>query len=40
MNYITEVIRRRKAMLLVGDELDANYRAAADGAMDSAAWKS
>jgi hypothetical protein len=28
MTYITEVIRRLKALLLLGGELDANYRAA------------
>jgi hypothetical protein len=27
MTYITEVVRRLKALLLLGDELDANYRA-------------
>lgn len=33
MTYITEVVRRLKALLLLGDALDANYRAAAAGAM-------
>ena len=33
MTYITEVIRRLKALLLLGDALDANYRAAAENAM-------
>lgn len=33
MTYITEVIRRLKALLLMGDDLDANYRAAAEKAM-------
>ena len=28
MTYITEVIRRLKALLLLGEKLDANYRAA------------
>jgi hypothetical protein len=28
MTYITEVIRRLKALLLLGDDLDGNYRAA------------
>ena len=39
MTYITEVVRRLKALLLLGDELDANYRAAAERAMDSEAWQ-
>lgn len=30
VTYITEVIRRLKALLLMGEELDANYRAAAE----------
>ncbi len=29
ITYVTEVVRRLKALLLLGDELDANYRAAA-----------
>ena len=29
MTYVTEVIRRLKALLLLGDALDANYHAAA-----------
>ena len=29
VTYVTEVIRRLKALLLLGDELDANYRAVA-----------
>jgi len=29
MTYITEVVRRLKALLLLGPELDANYRACA-----------
>ena len=33
MTYITEVIRRLKALLLLGDALDANYRAVAEKAM-------
>ena len=33
MTYITEVIRRLKALLLMGDALDANFRAAAENAM-------
>ncbi len=33
MTYITEVIRRLKALLLMGDALDANFRAAAEHAM-------
>jgi hypothetical protein len=33
MTYITEVTRRLKALLLLGDALDANYRAAAENAM-------
>src|SRR5581483_1451650 len=28
MTYVTEVVRRLKALLLLGDDLDANYRAA------------
>jgi hypothetical protein len=39
MTYITEVIRRLKALLLLGDALDANYRAAANHAMDGESWK-
>ena len=39
MTYVTEVIRRLKALLLLGDELNANYRAAAEHAMDSELWK-
>jgi hypothetical protein len=31
--YITEVIRRLKALLLLGGALNANYRAAAENAM-------
>ena len=38
VTYITEVIRRLKALLALGDELDANYRAAAERAMDSDTW--
>ena len=34
MTYITEVVRRLKALLLLGTELDANYRAAAENAME------
>jgi hypothetical protein len=34
MTYITEVVRRLKALLLMGESLDANYRAAATGAME------
>jgi hypothetical protein len=34
MTYITEVVRRLKCLLLMGQELDANYRAAAENAMD------
>ena len=34
MSYITEVVRRLKALLLLGRELDANYRAAAERAME------
>ena len=34
MTYITEVIRRLKALLLLGDELDANYRAASAKTLD------
>lgn len=30
ITYVTDVVRRLKALLLLGDELDANYRAAAD----------
>ena len=33
MTYITEVVRRLKALLLLGGALDANYRAAAENAM-------
>ena len=33
MTYITEVVRRLKALLLLSDELDANYRAAGACAM-------
>jgi hypothetical protein len=33
MTYITDVVRRLKALLLMGDALDANYRATADSAM-------
>jgi len=33
MSYITEVVRRLKALLLLGDALDANYRAAAENAL-------
>ena len=33
LTYITEVIRRLKALLLMGDALDANYRAVAEKAM-------
>jgi hypothetical protein len=33
MTYITEVVRRLKALLLMGDALDANFRAAAEHAM-------
>ncbi len=29
-----EVVRRRKTLLLMGESLDANYRAAAAGAME------
>jgi hypothetical protein len=36
MTYITEVIRRLKALLLMGDALDANYRAVAGGTTVSA----
>ena len=32
--YITEVVRRLKALLLLRDELDANYRASAQDALD------
>jgi hypothetical protein len=32
--YITEVIRRLKALLLLGDQLDANYRAAGARTLD------
>ncbi len=39
MTYVTEVIRRLKALLMLGDELDANYRAAAERAMDCETWK-
>ena len=34
MTYITEVVRRLKALLLMGESLDANYRAAAASAME------
>jgi hypothetical protein len=34
MSYITEVVRRLKALLLMGESLDANYRAAAANAME------
>jgi hypothetical protein len=34
MTYITEVVRRLKALLLLGGELDSNYRAAADSAIE------
>jgi hypothetical protein len=34
MTYITEVVRRLKALLLMGESLDANYREAAAGAME------
>ena len=34
MTYITEVVRRLKALLLMGESLDANYRAAASSAME------
>ncbi len=34
MSYITEVVRRLKALLLMGESLDANYRAGATGAME------
>lgn len=34
MTYITEVVRRLKALLLLGPDLDANYRAAAANAME------
>jgi hypothetical protein len=34
MTYITEVIRRLKALLLLGDELDANYRAVCEKTLD------
>ena len=37
--YITEVIRRLTALLMLGDELDANYRAGPERAMDSETWK-
>ncbi len=30
ITYVTEVVRRLKALLLLADQLDANYRAAAD----------
>ena len=30
VTYVTEVVRRLKALLLLGEELDANYRAAAE----------
>jgi hypothetical protein len=33
MTYISEFIRRPKTMLLMGDSLDANYRAVAEKAM-------
>ena len=33
MTYITEVIRRLKALLLMSDALDVNYRAAAENVM-------
>ena len=39
MTYVTEVIRRLKALFLLGDELNANYRAATEHAMDSELWK-
>ena len=34
MTCITEVVRRLKALRLMGEPLDANYRAAASGAME------
>jgi hypothetical protein len=34
MTYITEVVRRLKALLLMGESLDANYRAAASSTME------
>ena len=34
MTYITEVVRRLTALLLMGESLDANYRAAANSAME------
>jgi hypothetical protein len=34
MSYITEVVRRLKALLLMGESLDANYRAAVMNSME------
>ena len=34
MTYITEVVRRLKALLLMGESLDANYRVAASSTME------
>jgi hypothetical protein len=39
VTYITEVARRLKALLLLGADLDANYRATAETAMNLAAIK-
>jgi hypothetical protein len=33
MTHVTEVLRRLKALLLMGQSLDANYRAAAASAL-------
>jgi hypothetical protein len=33
MTYTSEVVRRLTALLLMGESLDANYRAAANSAM-------
>ncbi len=34
MTYVTEVVRRLKALLLLGEALDANYRRAAAKTLD------
>ncbi len=34
VTYITEVVRRLKALLLMGESLDANYRAAASSVIE------
>lgn len=36
MTYIAEVIRRLKALLLLGEKLDANYRAVSASTLDLA----